>query len=256
MKYLSAITAACLSLTACLSCLGQTPSPGTAGADSFASAQARLDAKAAAAKHPESSTDLAALRAIVANQREQIATLKGKMDRLAAVNSDMVAKDKLIESLQSTVAQLQTSLAATQSKLDVLTPSNQLTKDEKPIVSTAQLENLGERFEGKAVKMLGVSFSDASNTWVSSLPGITLSSNGLISRVDSSQMEKWIGFNGRDSSGAFFQYFFASKDTYGDLIVSLKAGQKINVSGTVLKLDHPGWYGLVCTRIEVVPVGK
>ena len=119
-------------------------------------------------------------------------------------------------------------------------------------MTSNQLSTLGEKYDRKSAKMLGVSFQTADNIWVDKLPGITLASDGLVSTIDMREHNKWIGFSIRDSNGKQFQFCFASKDIFGEVLAAMKSGTKLNLIGRVVELEHAGWYGLVCTKIEVV----
>jgi hypothetical protein len=123
-----------------------------------------------------------------------------------------------------------------------------------PVVSAKELETVGERFDKKTVKMPGCTFVEVDNFWVNAMPGVTVSANGLVSMIDRREHEKWIGLNVRDSKGDFYNYAFASKQAYADMLLKLKEGQPLNLRGVVIELDGINERGLVCTHIEVVPV--
>lgn len=124
-----------------------------------------------------------------------------------------------------------------------------------PQITFAQLDTLGERFYNKRVKITHVVFGKADNSWVDDLPGITISSDGLQSLVNTTEAERWIGFFATDSHQIFFQRLFALKGTYGDMIASLKDGTQLTLVGRVIRLDTNDWYGLVCDKIILEDAG-
>ena len=60
----------------------------------------------------------------------------------------------------------------------------------------------------------------------------------------------WIGFSVNDADGRPFLNLFAKKNEYGDLIAGMKNRTVLNVVGKVVHLNHEGWYGLVCEKID------
>ena len=81
------------------------------------------------------------------------------------------------------------------------------------------MKNFPERVRDKRAAFLDAEFMTLSDSYLNQLPGVTLESNGLESRLDLSQKEKWVGFQIRDQEGNAFFRLFARKDTHGDLLL-------------------------------------
>ena len=181
-----------------------------------------------------------------------------QLERYKTLNADLQVKLAALQlenaTLKKQVDQLKANIEDLSKKLAIITPSNDLAADGTDEITVTKLETMGEKYENKIVKMTDLGFIKADNESLDLLPGITISDNGLISRVNTREMENWIGFMVSDSNGRLFQRVYAYKKDYGELIVGLKRGQKINVRGVVLGLSNAGWYGLICTKIEVVPL--
>ena len=102
------------------------------------------------------------------------------------------------------------------------------------------MKNFPERVRDKRAAFLDAEFMTLSDSYLNQLPGVTLESNGLESRLDLSQKEKWVGFQIRDQEGNAFFRLFARKDTHGDLLLSLKRGTPVHCFGQVVELDRSG----------------
>jgi exonuclease VII large subunit len=189
--------------------------------------------------------------------KEQITSLQSKIDalqkQLAEASTRIDAQRVELLNARTDTEASKKDLAAAKSEVAKLTPGNALASAESPEVNTARLETTGEKYENKVVRMIGVKFNDVDNSSVDLLPGITLASNGLVSRIDTRELEKWIGLSIVDKEGKLFLHVYALKAEYGEILVTLKRGRRINLQGTVVALDQPGWYGLVCSKIEIVP---
>jgi hypothetical protein len=123
--------------------------------------------------------------------------------------------------------------------------------DAAPVVTIPQLNLLGERYDRKAVKLRKVVFSGADNLWVEQLPGVAIADNGLVTTVDVTESQKWIGFSVRDGDYESFTRCYASKAVYGELLAAMKRGTKLTLYGYVVRLRQAGWYGLVADQIIV-----
>lgn len=125
-----------------------------------------------------------------------------------------------------------------------------------PEVTAKQVEVLGEKYEGKTVKISQCKFLESNVNLVSELPGVTLESNGLQSVLDAREHQKWIGFALHDSAGTFFQFAFASKVDYGEVLAAMKKNTQLNLVGRVVRMSGTLAYGLVCSDIEIVQEQK
>jgi hypothetical protein len=96
------------------------------------------------------------------------------------------------------------------------------------------MTNFPERVRDKRAAFLDAKFLTLSDLHLNELPGVTLESNGLLSRLDLSEKEKWVGFNIRDQEGNAFFHLFARKDTHGDLLLSLERGTPVHFFGQVV----------------------
>ena len=186
-------------------------------------------------------SQIAALQNQQKSTQEELKQTKEELKQTKAMLANLLTENEGLRSEQQTL----------QAKLDRLLPSDKVANGAVPEVTATQLNTLGEKYDGKTVKMVGVRFSGAANTWVDQLPGISLGSNGLITRVNVQEMQKWIGFSILDNDSKSFSFAFALKGDYGEFLAAMKDDQRINVQGVVVKLTQPGWYGLVCSKIEI-----
>ena len=120
-----------------------------------------------------------------------------------------------------------------------------------PEITKKQIEITPEKFKNQVVRIVDWKFRELDNTWVDYLPGVTVASNGLTSRIDLSEKEKWIGIWASDANGDSFSRIFAKKDDWVDSLMKWKNGQKFSALVLVTQLDRLGGdYGLVCLDIE------
>jgi len=194
-------------------------------------------------------------------------TDSGKLsDELDRLHAEMNTKEKSIVQLNSNIKEKDSKIHQLKSQIDtmLLSVSNSSIKTEKangnadsndssdlPEVTWKMIETTGEKYDGKMIRMTNITFAESSTSWVNQLPGITLSTNGLVSRVDSKQLEKWIGFFARDKKGDFGQRYFALKSDFADTLLSLDRNTIIDIVGIVVKLKNAGWYGVIVTDIKV-----
>jgi exonuclease VII large subunit len=193
------------------------------------------------------------LRDKILEQAKTINDLRSELDHRKK-SSDQLADDsaKKQKSMEAKIAELTSELAKLKG---LLTPSDAMAGIDGTVeISATQLETLGEKYVGKAVKMIHCNFSGASNTFVDELPNVTIASNGLQSVINRNELEKWIGFSVNDSNGRLFMRAFASKKDMGEFLATMKNGTVVNISGVVVKLDQAGSYGIVCDKIEIVPI--
>ena len=103
-------------------------------------------------------------------------------------------------------------------------------------VTVAQLENLPERYLRKKIKMTGAKFKQPDPTWTKIY-----------------KLKDHIGFDADDPNGKFYTHFIISK-RQADLVLGLKKGQHINVSGSLSSYSSfsgPGFFFEV-EKLEIV----
>lgn len=70
------------------------------------------------------------------------------------------------------------------------------------------------------------------------------------------RLVEYLQFRVEDHKGMRFEHAFVVQDQFSDLLLSLNAGQRLNIFGIVVPLgdkDAASGYGLICDRIEIVP---
>lgn len=120
-------------------------------------------------------------------------------------------------------------------------------------VTLKQLAITGEKYEGKPVLLKNIAFLEVNNGWVELLPGVTLATNGSLSRINTTEMDKWVGFYVRSDDGEMFQLMYAPKGRFADMLIRLERGEKLDIEGEVVKLARNNWYGVVATDISPRP---
>lgn len=121
-----------------------------------------------------------------------------------------------------------------------------------PEITVKYLDAVGERYVDKRVKMLSLSYSGISTAWLTSLPGVMISSNGLTTTYRKKAAEGWVGFEVRDRNRDFNNKFFARKDKWADILLELEEGQLINILGRVTALERTTSYGVLVYDIEII----
>jgi hypothetical protein len=164
-------------------------------------------------------------------------------------------QDKQISDLKSRLSKTESEYMILQQQLaeaNKYAPSNKIANDNNiQEVDADKLEAFGSKLAGKPVRLLNVKFTGISNTWVTTLPGIAISSNGLITKYDGKLADRWVGFNITDQSGEHMQHMFAEKQEWAEFLINLKKGtERINITGVVVPLSSNGWHGVVVTSIE------
>lgn len=166
-----------------------------------------------------------------------------KSDRIAHAEEELTRADKAYN-LASARFKGQQELSAAERA------AHEAEEAEKnaPEVTMAQLKIVGERYDGKLVKVTNCRFGGADNIWVDQLPGVTVWSNGIQSVIRKNELESWVGFRvGQDDS---YGEMFAVKADFADILLAMKRGEKLSLYGRVVRLRQAGWYGIVCYRIE------
>lgn len=121
-----------------------------------------------------------------------------------------------------------------------------------PEIKSKHLATVGERYVGKRVKLLSASFRQLEKTWLTQIPGVMVSSNGLVTQYDKKAAEAWVGFFIRDRDQQLCQFVFAPKDRWADTLLEMKEGQLMNLAGVVTELETMEQHGLLIYDIEVL----
>lgn len=127
-----------------------------------------------------------------------------------------------------------------------------LDKDGAEVITPKRLEVMGEKYKGKTVEMMAVRFADLSDSFVDEVPGVQISSNGLVSRINVREKEKWVNFAVRGEDNGLHMKFFASKADWAEFLLTIKSGESLNLKGVAIDLVGTTDYGLICTQIERV----
>jgi hypothetical protein len=118
------------------------------------------------------------------------------------------------------------------------------------------LETFGSEYVGKQVRFTNAEWLETSTTWITDLPNVQISTNGLLTRYDAKAADQWVGLKIKDSKGEYFSFGFASKADWGEFVLSLEEDQLINLVGTVIKLNNSQRYGVIFFAIEKVPASS
>lgn len=116
------------------------------------------------------------------------------------------------------------------------------------------IENFPENVRGNLKRLSGY-FGGFDDTYVQNIEGVTLQTNGLLSRINVSEKEKWLGFRFQEaSSNQVFHKCFAPKKSFGSsfLTFSSNYGKEtpIDVLGVLLPLDLSGGdLGFFCVSV-------
>lgn len=193
-------------------------------------------------------------------------TDSGKLsDELDRLHAEINAKEKELDQLSSNIKEKDSKILQLKSQLDsielrvnnasknetVNDNADQKVSSDLPEVTWKMIDTTGEKYDGKMIRMINLKFKESSNSWVNQLPGITLSSNGLVSTINVKQLEKWIGFYAEDKKGDFGQRYFALKSDFADTILSLDRNTVFDIVGVAIKLKNAGWYGVIVTELKV-----
>ena len=184
-------------------------------------------------------------------KRDGVSVEQLKIDRLQAqvdsLNEKLKAAGDKIASLSSELdkskletARLQGELRAAQPKLPADKPSGKAGQDDSSIVNVPQMEATGQDYDKKYVKMLGVTIHGVeSASWTDGLPEGT----------EKSFIHAFV----RDEEGRAYMGVFANREHFGKQLTSVRAGDKFNIKGLVVRLNDPNkTYGIICSDIELV----
>ena len=115
------------------------------------------------------------------------------------------------------------------------------------------LESVGERYKDKQVELLGLKYLRLNNSSLTQLPSVQIETNGLITRYNKEEANKWFGFNVEDKEGNFLYYCFANKAEFVEKFLKFKERQTMfNLKGIVVELESSTDYGIILTDIEVL----
>jgi len=170
-----------------------------------------------------------------------------------ADNADLaVAASRILRAKTSALAKLDQNKAEAEKRARAAKEQARRDAEEAkiPEITIQQLQILGEKYAGKRVRITGISFGGAGNTFVDWLPGVVLSDNGLQTVVNVDEMQKWVNFSVFDADLHTFSFAFVLKDKYGEKLAAMKEFHPISIHGYVIALRTAGDYGIVCDRID------
>lgn len=121
-----------------------------------------------------------------------------------------------------------------------------------PEIKSKHLETVGERYVGKQVKMLTVRFAGLNSIWLTQIPGVMVSSNGLVTQYNKKAVEAWVGFFINDRNGELCQFVFAPKDAWADKLLEMEKGQLLNLVGVVTEMERSSDHGLLVYDVEIL----
>jgi len=118
--------------------------------------------------------------------------------------------------------------------------------------SLIDVEHVPERFKDKTILLLGVEVRDFSSIHISSLPGVTIESNGISSLIDLSIKEKWLGLVIRQKpEDSFFFRCFVEKEKYDVFKTIINDKVKVNLLCRPVMLSGTGGeIGLIITDFD------
>ena len=111
-------------------------------------------------------------------------------------------------------------------------------------IRVRDINDFGLDYVGKTVR-IDAQFVELNDLWKGANP--------LLTGADPSSYDTWIGFFIRGSaSGDLYQYCFANRDQFKDILLSFNRGDSVEITGIVFDfLDHTN-AGLLVTHIESV----
>ena len=123
-----------------------------------------------------------------------------------------------------------------------------------PEIALKHLMAVGERYVGKPVKLLSARFGGISNSGITSIPGVMVGTNGLLTRYDKKAADAWVGFTiiDRDGEIDFGGHFFAPKDKWVDALLEMDKEQLVNIAGVVTELENSQDFGVLVYDIEIL----
>ena len=130
------------------------------------------------------------------------------------------------------------------------------TDDSIQEITLKQLTFVGERYHRKGVKVVGCKFVRLNNIWVTFLPTVRVSTNGLLTTINKSEHEKWLGIWLEDTDGESTNKLFAMKADWADTFIEMTAGQLLNIAGRVVELENAAGYGIIVTDVDVLDLAK
>tara|TARA_B100000686_G_scaffold351000_1_gene448495 strand:+ start:29 stop:1726 length:1698 start_codon:yes stop_codon:yes gene_type:complete len=130
------------------------------------------------------------------------------------------------------------------------------TDDSIQEITLKQLNFVGERYHRKGVKVVGCKFLRLNNLWVTFLPTVRVSTNGLLTTINKSEHEKWLGIWLEDTDGESTNKLFAMKADWADTFIEMTAGQLLNIAGRVVELENAAGYGIIVTDVDVLDLAK
>jgi hypothetical protein len=200
---------------------------------------------------------------------EEDAALVQRLAEIEAILPLSAFKDASarLDTVNRQVQSLEKALRASSQQIEVLNgqlretikyaPSNRIeSANGIAEVDSKRLETFGSEFVGRQVRFTNAKWWKTSTTWITNLPNVQVSSNGLLTRYDAKAADRWVGFNFTDSKGELFNYAFASKAEWGEFLLALEKDQPINLVGTVIKLENSQYFGVIVFAIEKVPVSN
>ncbi len=121
-----------------------------------------------------------------------------------------------------------------------------------PVVTKRLLAVRGIELELKPVQVVGCRFLKA-DSYTGDMPGVEISSNGLVSIVSSKAYDEWMRLTVVDSDQGYIEVF-AQRARYGQTFATLPRDTTLDIVGVVVPLTGlPGRYGIVATRIAIKP---
>ena len=101
-----------------------------------------------------------------------------------------------------------------------------------------------EKYEG---------FNGFSDIWIDNLPSVRINTNGLITRYDKAEFDKWFGFRLQDREGGSISTCFAPKAGFVDKFLEFENRRtKLNVKGIVVELENSSQHGIIVTDVEIL----
>lgn len=174
---------------------------------------------------------------------------KGMQAELAAARRDEGRVRPLATADQKRLASQQAVAEAAAAKKKAI----EREKADATEVTVKQIDVTGERYVDKVVKLIGCEFNEVGNYGVDDIPGVTISTNGLMSLINTREQAKWINVSVSDKSDRFFHKVYATKDPWFDRLEKLPRRSKMDIYGVVVKLDGAGNYGIIMADADLKP---
>lgn len=194
--------------------------------------------------------DQAAVMKIISSQQSFWALQRKYLDSL---EDRLLAMEREAGEMRSKVANADQRAAEAERRLATIAPGNAIAdRDGVAQITLKRFTMFGREFLGKTVRITGCEFKEVDDD-VDNMPGVTLASDGLMSRIDVAQKNRWIRVLFGDPTDSLFFNCYAEKQDFAEIFLSLSRGDLFDCEARVVELERTGGKpGLVITKVALV----